>query len=249
MSLEAVLISSLPEGNASFYSSRSSGILFNHRYVITTGTIFATFLQDPNLRLWICSTLKTMPSYSETNEKFSRTLFKIYRDILNENSDCNFSPVQQKKLYSTECRVLRIWQSSLVMDSLTKLFYDWTVKYTSSDDSSNESIDEIDVSKELISVFVLLECKSSQNENQSVEELGFDHITAMTNLLNSLENPIRGQEVEVLSTPFGNELFFNSLSRGIIGNIVGKGNCIILTDARTITGCEGGPIFITLSQR
>ena len=55
-----------------------------------------------------------------------------------------------------------------------------------------------------------------------------------------------GDRVEICSTPFGGlkpDAFMNSFSRGIISNMAGKDNCLLLTDARCILGGEGSPLY------
>ncbi|XP_014274441.1 uncharacterized protein [Halyomorpha halys] len=51
----------------------------------------------------------------------------------------------------------------------------------------------------------------------------------------------KGQDVLTVSTPFGNHLFLNCYSSGIISNIVDRG--LFITDSRLSPGCEGGPIY------
>lgn len=55
-----------------------------------------------------------------------------------------------------------------------------------------------------------------------------------------------GDRVEICSTPFGGlkpDAFFNSYSRGIVSNLAGKDNCLLLSDARCILGGEGAPLY------
>ncbi|XP_021349458.1 peroxisomal leader peptide-processing protease-like [Mizuhopecten yessoensis] len=59
-------------------------------------------------------------------------------------------------------------------------------------------------------------------------------------------NNQQGDRVEIQSTPFGSvspEIFFNCRSQGIISNLSGKNNILILTDARCIPGAEGGALY------
>ncbi|KAK7901378.1 hypothetical protein WMY93_018147 [Mugilogobius chulae] len=56
----------------------------------------------------------------------------------------------------------------------------------------------------------------------------------------------KGCPVLVCGTPFGSlcvDLFTSTLSRGIISNLTGQENAIILTDARCLPGTEGGGLF------
>ncbi|KAI5634940.1 trypsin-like peptidase domain-containing protein [Phthorimaea operculella] len=55
--------------------------------------------------------------------------------------------------------------------------------------------------------------------------------------------PDRGSTVEVHSTPFGCEVFLNAVTRGSVCGVVGKRPSLLLTDAATSLGSEGGPVY------
>ncbi|KAG1950483.1 GTP-binding protein SAR1a [Pimephales promelas] len=44
---------------------------------------------------------------------------------------------------------------------------------------------------------------------------------------------------------YGEDLFMNSISKGIVSNLAGEENALILTDARCLPGTEGGGVFIS----
>jgi len=55
-----------------------------------------------------------------------------------------------------------------------------------------------------------------------------------------------GCPVFVVGTPFGNlspAIFINSMSKGVVSNVAGDEEEVILTDARCIPGTEGGAIY------
>ncbi|XP_046885156.1 peroxisomal leader peptide-processing protease [Hypomesus transpacificus] len=57
----------------------------------------------------------------------------------------------------------------------------------------------------------------------------------------------KGCPVWACGSPFGNlcpDLFMSTLSKGIISNLAGEENVVILTDARCLPGTEGGGLFI-----
>ncbi|XP_055627563.1 peroxisomal leader peptide-processing protease [Toxorhynchites rutilus septentrionalis] len=57
-------------------------------------------------------------------------------------------------------------------------------------------------------------------------------------------NPLApSEEIVCVSTPFGNELFLNSVSYGHVANLFGKDNCLGLLNISTAFGCEGGGIY------
>lgn len=57
----------------------------------------------------------------------------------------------------------------------------------------------------------------------------------------------KGLSVVACGSPFGTiclDLFISTLSRGIISNLAGEDNAVILTDARCLPGTEGGGLFL-----
>nr|XP_057915260.1 peroxisomal leader peptide-processing protease [Doryrhamphus excisus] len=56
----------------------------------------------------------------------------------------------------------------------------------------------------------------------------------------------KGSPVLACGSPFGSlcvDLFISTISRGIISNLAGEDNAVILTDARCVPGTEGGGLF------
>lgn len=56
----------------------------------------------------------------------------------------------------------------------------------------------------------------------------------------------KGDMLFACGSPFGSfcpDIFINTLSKGIVSNLAGKGNVLILTDARCLPGTEGGGVF------
>ncbi|NWI06791.1 TYSD1 protease, partial [Tichodroma muraria] len=56
----------------------------------------------------------------------------------------------------------------------------------------------------------------------------------------------KGQALLACGSPFGDlcpELFLNTLSRGVVSNLAGEENALVLTDARCLPGTEGGAAF------
>lgn len=57
----------------------------------------------------------------------------------------------------------------------------------------------------------------------------------------------KGCPVVACGSPFGSlclDLFISTLSRGIISNLAGEDNAVILTDSRCLPGTEGGGVFV-----
>uniref|UniRef100_A0A8C6JB36 Peroxisomal leader peptide-processing protease n=1 Tax=Melopsittacus undulatus TaxID=13146 RepID=A0A8C6JB36_MELUD len=57
----------------------------------------------------------------------------------------------------------------------------------------------------------------------------------------------KGEGLLACGSPFGDlcpDLFLNTLSRGVVSNLAGEENALILTDARCLPGTEGGGAFL-----
>lgn len=57
----------------------------------------------------------------------------------------------------------------------------------------------------------------------------------------------KGRTVIACGSPFGSmcpDLFMSTLSKGIVSNLFGEDNVVILTDARCLPGTEGGGVFV-----
>ncbi|NWI67620.1 TYSD1 protease, partial [Todus mexicanus] len=57
----------------------------------------------------------------------------------------------------------------------------------------------------------------------------------------------KGEGLLACGSPFGDlcpDLFLNTLSRGVVSNVAGEENALVLTDARCLPGTEGGGAFL-----
>ncbi|KAH0623548.1 hypothetical protein JD844_006423 [Phrynosoma platyrhinos] len=97
-----------------------------------------------------------------------------------------------------------------------------------------------------------------QESGSAVDDMRFLHWFALLRILDSRPPAARwlscapakglrkGDPVITCGSPFGAfcpDIFMNTLSKGIVSNLAGEGNALILTDARCLPGTEGGGIF------
>ncbi|KAI2657880.1 Peroxisomal leader peptide-processing protease [Labeo rohita] len=62
----------------------------------------------------------------------------------------------------------------------------------------------------------------------------------------------KGCPVMACGSPFGGlcpDLFMNTISKGVVSNLAGDENALILTDARCLPGTEGGGVFVSKGGR
>lgn len=127
-----------------------------------------------------------------------------------------------------------VWRSHKFSETLRQLFPSSEWKFF--DDTQEDEKKETAISKDqvyhLLPFFVLIKVPSIRGWTMASGSR-FDRLSV-------------GANVFVVSTPFGNlspEVFMNSVSSGIVSNLAGEREMLILTDARCIPGSEGGAIF------
>lgn len=132
-----------------------------------------------------------------------------------------------------KARLAAVWKCPLLVEAFEGILASW--RFSEAPRRENVAVSD----KELFPLILLLKVDDSNRES---------NISEARNALNSfrklLATPQRGNEVEIESTPFGNPVFMNSVANGVISNLVGPAKSIILTDAKAVIGCEGGPIFV-----
>lgn len=135
-----------------------------------------------------------------------------------------------------------LWRSPLVSEAVDAMLSSWVVGGTSRNCNDNT---ESDLAKCLLSLFLMLKLQADTDSSSDVNEYNV-FVDLLHDMFGQEEEVLRrGQAVVVESTPFGNHCFHNSVSEGVISNVIGPGRCLLLTDASTALGSEGGPIFVT----
>ena len=145
----------------------------------------------------------------------------------------------QRRLKQYKATVRHMFPVASFADALTKLMppsEGWRFADESPDKSSTQSmsISEPEQLQSLLSHFFVLQLDDWVSQNQEPPKI------YPSNRLHL------GDPVIARSTPFGvlsAPVFMNSLSKGVISNLAGADNCLLLTDARCIPGGEGGAIY------
>ncbi|XP_063227436.1 peroxisomal leader peptide-processing protease isoform X2 [Bacillus rossius redtenbacheri] len=127
------------------------------------------------------------------------------------------------------------WRCPLLARAAT-LLQGWALRPDRPGYSDNTDPEE-EAARLLLPVFLLLELEEGEEKGEKVEDV----LRRVAATLGGA--PARGAPLLVEATPFCSPLFLNSLSRGVVSNVLGPQGCLLLTDARTAHGCEGGAIF------
>ncbi|XP_041644889.1 peroxisomal leader peptide-processing protease isoform X2 [Cheilinus undulatus] len=101
----------------------------------------------------------------------------------------------------------------------------------------NEEDDMLIKDAQFLSWFAILKASEIADSSQSSCTIPWQSSSSLQ----------KGCPVVACGSPFGSlclDLFISTLSRGIISNLAGEDNAVILTDARCLPGTEGGGLFV-----
>ncbi|CAH0713098.1 unnamed protein product, partial [Brenthis ino] len=227
---------------ANILTVSASGIRFSKRWVLTHGSILSP-LKEANI-------IKNARGRPILNEEFYDNLPEIYVSCekgkskepniyenieklsrernLHNDVDFEHSCYQVRVLTG---RICHVWQCPVLDRCVDDILYSWTIGHRDGDMEKQTQL-----GKALLSVFVLVDLES---DNKS-----FKTLRPLSELLDMVRSPPeRGTSIQVHSTPFGCEVFLNAVTRGTVCGVIGKRPSLLLTDAATALGSEGGPVF------
>lgn len=219
--------SALPRGS-------SSGIWITRDWILTHGSALSLIIEKHPA---ISSFLRNMPSGEIKmipQELTNDLTFQVYFNS-GINDISKFTNDHRASVQRLSGVVVAIWKCRLLGKTFDEFSKTWSFP-------KSTEFDQL-----LRSVFLLVrvgDCSEPFVEIAMAEQ-------TLSRLLEwtLLRDPVRGTSVEIVSTPFGNPVFIDSIAQGVISNIVGDEYCIIMTDAFAFPGGEGGPVYVISSDR
>ncbi|XP_060818831.1 peroxisomal leader peptide-processing protease isoform X2 [Bombus pascuorum] len=236
---ENVLVSyaSLTEGTTALHGY--SGVLVAEHWVLAHGSMLAPVLSRSRdfLRFFTVLNSGDLTMAQASEQLFDDLTFQIHR---------NHSLKESGKLVA-------VWKCPLLEETLEMSLKNFTFE------------EQHDFGRLLLPVFLMIKCKSLESSDETIgrekdstfvesKQLGgesevTDEAKVKQVLLQLAKQATvgkitKGAIVELVSTPFGNAFFIDSVSRGIIGNLLGTNQCLIVIDATSFPGCEGSPVFL-----
>lgn len=195
---------------------RSSAISISRDWVLTNGTVLDQIMnKSSEISQFFASIvpghLTSVPEKLAEEMKFS-VLREVRSDFERQTGKVAF-----------------VWICPLVMQTLKVFFNTWS--FYNRDMSKEHQL------RRLLFLLIRVDC-----DHHSVRK-----IPSAEQALRCLQKQIfsqsftRGAPVEIVSSPFGNIWLFNSMTQGIVSNVVGG---IIMTDAYVFPKSEGGPVYI-----
>ncbi|XP_076282751.1 peroxisomal leader peptide-processing protease-like isoform X2 [Lasioglossum baleicum] len=150
---------------------------------------------------------------------------------------------------------LAIWKCPLLSDTMESLLRNWNFQ-------NNQRFDRI-----FLPVLLLIACDTVNTTERAANQQLESELTGRGQngeiRLESLGNggkvrdilielakqsatgrPAKGSTVEIFSTPFGNPFFSDTMARGIVGNLLGTKECLMVIDAAVFPGCQGAPVYL-----
>ncbi|XP_050410799.1 peroxisomal leader peptide-processing protease isoform X2 [Patella vulgata] len=226
----------------------TSGFMVEHGIVVTTATILAqlvvqypdllnniekSFYENRDFKLKCQVTFEKLPSRHQKKVSFN--------DLQTTLTRCSSDYTSTSRVQHYNAEIIHIFSCPNFTEAFERLLggSDWSYDQKISLDEDQEDSKKNDnisgkILTTLMQKFVLLKVDDLPVEYKVIEE----YINSCVNI---------GDKLDICATPFGNlsaDVFINSWSSGIVSNVYGKDNCLILTDARMIPGTEGGPVYV-----
>ncbi|XP_045527624.1 peroxisomal leader peptide-processing protease [Pieris brassicae] len=225
---------------ANILTVAASGIKYSNRWVLTHGSILSPLKQakiikdargKPILSDDFYNQLPEMYVTCEKDGKMSNVyegVEKLSRERNCDNTDFEHTSYQARVMTG---RICHVWQCPVLDRCVDDILYSWTIGHRDGDVEKQTQL-----GKALLSVFVLIDLES--------DTAGLKTLRPLSELLDMVKPPPeRGSNIQVHSTPFGCEVFLNAVTRGSVCGVVGKRPSLLLTDAATALGSEGGPVY------
>ncbi|TSK22753.1 Peroxisomal leader peptide-processing protease [Bagarius yarrelli] len=202
-----------------------SGVVLSYQsgLVLCSGLLFSRFLLDKQC-------IRLNPNRLSPH-KFSNNI-QIYIDYLEES----VTRCTSKSSIRPGCPTRRKAADLLMMINCLEFQVAFQKLFTESElwkftdlDEDNKNIYDLN----FLSWFAILQMTT----DSQVDPVPWIKSTALA----------KGRSVVACGSPFGSlcpDLFMSTLSKGIVSNLAGEENALILTDARCLPGTQGGGLFV-----
>lgn len=214
---ESVFVSSTSSPEEAMLSRGYSGILVAKNWVLAHGSMLASVLSRSQEFVDTITSMITadLIMIPGSDPLFDDLTFSVYRDRSVEGSG----------------RIVSLWKCPLLENALENTVRDWTFEY----------FDRL-----LLPIFMVIQVtpRTGGREQTKANKAEVEGVLRQLAKQAASLKPVKGATVELVSTPFGNAFFIDSVSRGIVGNLLGINKCLILMDLTAFPGCEGAPVFL-----
>ncbi|CAJ1067342.1 peroxisomal leader peptide-processing protease [Xyrichtys novacula] len=201
--------------------------------VICTGLLFSRLIN--NNRDPLSKDHRFLPPRSFSDKLQIRVSFSAERDLDPSQSGEALSPsknkttTQQREVAAELLMLVNCLEFNQAFQALFQEADQWRFY-------SEEEDEQLIRDAQFLSWFAILKASEIADSSQGFCAVPWQSSTCLQ----------KGSPVVACGSPFGSlcmDLFISTLSRGIISNLAGEDNAVILTDARCLPGTEGGGLF------
>lgn len=220
---------------------RKSCIIFNNRICLAPASLLLNSfeqIRDETRSMTnfdIEKELKVNRMIDTSADRRCHNLTKYHFKVIYEHSEV---------LFESDAIIVNLFKSRNIWNSFNDILRNFVVR--SSRNNKN------DLSKLLLSSFVVLRLKKVTESDPGTSSADIFNYIIENTLLTGLNQPIdtsqlnctqKLENIQSISTPFGNECFLNTINSGRIANIFGDNNCMMVLGFALVSGCEGGGIY------
>ncbi|XP_062550609.1 peroxisomal leader peptide-processing protease [Armigeres subalbatus] len=199
-------------------SHKSSAILFNEQFVLTSGL---ALLQVPFMTREFKNTAKQRIIRIDAHAELNFLQNLDYRIVLQRDNG---------NLLEKKAQIAYVIYSPDIESTIEQQFEG--LRFT-----LNGEYCDISKYSLYFSSFVIFQFTDQKVSLENLERCFKSEFVENSTELSLLENII------CVTAPFGNEHFINSINFGHVSNLIGKDNCLALLNISSAFGCEGGGIY------
>lgn len=246
---------------------RKSCIIFNTRYCLAPASILLTSFER------IQNEIKTVANHNVHRDLKSNRLIDTMTDKRYHNlMKYNFKIIHEHNdtLYESDAFIVNIFKCRNIWNSFNDILRNFVAR--SAKMNENNDLHKLLLSSFVILRLRVTETKNQQQQyetNDSSTSTSFEifqdiadsilnrnhtdttqtkpnqPIHQNNNDVNNIRmNKVQKMEnIESISTPFGNECFLNTINVGRIANIFGDNKCLMVASMPLVNGCEGGAVY------
>lgn len=244
--------------------NRKSSVVFNHKYCLAPASLLLNIFDECHKEIQTTAK-RDLKKDLRINRIIDTTNSQCYRTLANQKF--KFIYENDSKLYETNARILYVFKSRNIWNSFNDILRCFVARSMPTMDGNTKptsamSVDD-DLHKLLLSSFVILLLSPYDIDDSEKAYLSSDILLNIMNddaerelgvkprfkqksenvgilQLNSVK---KMENLESISTPFGNECFLNTINVGKVANIFGDNHCLLVASMPLVFGCEGGAIY------
>lgn len=219
-------------------AARKSCVIFNRRYCLAPASVLISSFDHIQNEIKqtvdydILHNLKINRIIATNGDQRSSALNKYKFKIIYEHQDI---------LYESDAHIVNIFKCRNIWNSFNDILRNFVVR--------SAKYENNDLQKLLLSSFIILRMSSVGGIQEETPLSIFKEITTMTANYNKRTNVFytsniqKLENIESISTPFGNECFLNTINVGRIANIFGDNKCLMVASMPLVNGCEGSAVY------